>query len=70
MTEYAMLILRTSDGLTDDGFTKRFGRGIPEDIKDKMKSLTAKGLCEEIKGGIRLNKRGLDYANEAFMEFL
>ena len=70
MTEYAMLILRTADGLTEEGFSKRFGRDIPEGIKEKMDSLVAKGLCEEIRGGIRLNRHGLDYANEAFMEFL
>lgn len=70
MAEYAMLILRTSDGLTEEGFMERFGRDIPEDIKERMRGLVAKGLCEEIRGGIRLNRHGLDYANEAFMEFL
>ena len=70
MAEYAMLMLRTSDGITEEGFQGRFGRTIPEAIRAKMRSLTDKGLCEEIKGGIRLSRRGLDLANEAFMEFL
>lgn len=70
MTEYAMLMLRTSSGLTDEGFIKRFGRTIPEDIRKIMKILVDRKLCDSIDSGIRLSRYGLDYANEAFMEFL
>ena len=70
MAEYAMLMLRTMDGITEEGFKARFGKSIPDDIKSKMRRLIDKGLCEKIKGGICLSRKGLDLANEAFMEFL
>ena len=38
--------------------------------EDFMRRLIDKGLCKKIKGGICLSRKGLDLANEAFMEFL
>lgn len=70
MTEYAMLMLRTSDGVTSEGFEKRFGSGIPDDIRERMDALVSRGLAERIDGGIRLSHKGLDLANEAFREML
>ncbi len=70
MIEYAMLMLRTSDGITDIGFGNRFGKSIPSDIKNKMEDLVQKGLAERIDGGIRLSSHGLDLANVAFREML
>ena len=70
MIEYAMLMLRTSDGITDIGFGNRFGKSIPSDIKNKMEDLVQKGLVERIDGGIRLSSHGLDLANVAFREML
>ncbi len=70
MIEYSMLMLRTSDGITDIGFGNRFGKSIPSDIKNKMEDLVQKGLAERIDGGIRLSSHGLDLANVAFREML
>jgi len=70
MNEYAMLMLRTSAGITEEGFSVRFGCPIPGYLLDKMKILVDKGLCERSGSGIMLSRYGLDYANIAFMEFL
>ena len=70
MIEYAMLMLRTSDGITDMGFGNRFGKKIPSEIRKKMEDLVRKGLAERIEGGIRLSSHGLDLANVAFREML
>lgn len=70
MTEYAMLMLRTEDGITNEGFRRRFAMDIPVTIREKMDSLVQKKLCERTDDGIRLSRYGLDYANIAFMEFL
>lgn len=73
MAEFMILGLRLTDGISPDEFEERFGASLQAEYGDKLEKLVGKGLLECVShDGIRyrLTRRGLDFANEAFMEFI
>ena len=61
-TEYALLRLRLTEGLTEAGFFSRFGHGIPEEWRRQAAALPA-GLVTADAAGIRFSRRGFLVSN-------
>ena len=70
MYDYVMMGLRLLEGLDVDEFERLFGRGFFSVFGEKVARLTALGLLEATRGGIRLTRRGLLLANEVLVELL
>lgn len=73
MSEFMMLGLRLTEGISPDEFEERFCASLQAEYGDKLEKLIGKGLLECVNdNGIRyrLTRFGLDFANEAFMEFI
>lgn len=70
MHEYMMLSLRTSKGIDLDYFKKRFHKSNLEEFSKIIVSNINSGLLIEEDGYIRLTSKGLDFANQVFMDFL
>ncbi|MCR5803982.1 MAG: radical SAM family heme chaperone HemW [Clostridia bacterium] len=68
--EYIMLMLRTSGGPDKKEFHDRFGKDIFEEYKEETDKLSSQGLITSDDDGFRLTKKGLDFANLAFEEFI
>ena len=68
--EYVMLMLRTSGGPDRKEYRERFGKDILEEYKGEIDKLSSQGLITSDEYGFRLTKKGLDYANIAFGEFI
>lgn len=68
--EYVMLMLRTSCGPDKKEFLDRFGKDIFEEYNKEIDELIAQGLITSDENGFRLTKKGLDFANLAFEEFV
>lgn len=79
MSEYMILGLRLTEGVSSKEFEERFGEK-PEDIYgDELKKLTARGLLTAEPGGkcrcdsdtrYKLTRLGFDLANAVFVEFI
>ncbi|MBR3289165.1 MAG: coproporphyrinogen III oxidase, partial [Clostridia bacterium] len=62
LTEYAMLRLRLTEGLTEAGCRAKFGVGIPAEWRRRAERLSAAGVvCDET--GIRLTRQGFLLSN-------
>ncbi len=61
--EYAMLRLRLTKGLTEQGIRERFGFALPEAIRRAAQPFARRGLlvCDE--AGVRLNPKGFLVSN-------
>ncbi|MGE5613755.1 MAG: radical SAM family heme chaperone HemW [Bacillota bacterium] len=73
MSEYMILGLRLTDGVSPDEFEERFGEQLQDVYGSQLEKLAGKGLLERVdRNGVRyrLTRRGLDFANQAFMEFI
>lgn len=70
MFEYIMLALRKIEGLREDAFYLRFGRGVYEIYSEAIKGLKGLDWLEETPGSLRLNERGMDMQNEALLLFM
>ena len=70
MHEYAMLMLRTSEGVCFSEFLRRFGKDLTEVFGKEIEKNVSDGLLEEDDVGIRLTDKGLDLANIVFEDFL
>ena len=68
--EYAMLMLRTSDGIDAGEFKRQFGKDLKEVFSQEIEKDKKAGLLEEDTKGIRLTEKGLDFANIVFEDFL
>lgn len=68
--EFMMLGLRLVDGVFQAEFKSRFGSDMFEKYGDKIEALSQKGLLESNGKCIRLSTKGLDLANQVFMEFV
>lgn len=70
MREYAMLAFRLAEGFSAEKFKKRFGIAHP--FSAELINLAQRDLITEIdsKKLYRLTPKGLDLANQVFMEFL
>ena len=69
MNEYMMLGFRKISGPDGRVFKKRFGCYYHDKFKDKLEMLASKGLIT-FNENARLTKKGLDFANEVFREFV
>lgn len=70
MKEYAMLMLRTSEGPSSAEFKRRFGKDLHSTFRKQIETLEDQGLIDSDDKGFRLTKKGLDLANLAFEEFI
>ncbi len=70
MHEYAMLSLRTSKGIDTDEFKRRYGKSVYDVFDKEIVSNISKGLLIENEKNIKLTSKGLDLANQVFMDFL
>ncbi len=70
MHEYAMLMLRTTDGIDRRIFSQKFGVDAGEVFECAIKENLARGWLETSGGRIRLTAEGLDFANAVFADFL
>ncbi|HHW01533.1 MAG TPA: oxygen-independent coproporphyrinogen III oxidase [Thermoanaerobacterales bacterium] len=68
--EFCFLGLRLIDGLDKEAFKERFGKDIHQIYGAAIEKLSASGLIEENDRHLKLTSRGLDLANEVFIEFL
>ena len=65
-----LLGLRLIAGVEADSFQKRFGICLEERFQAEVRSTLDRGLLERTETGFRLTRRGLDLANQVFMEFV
>ncbi len=79
MQEYFLLGLRLREGVSEAAFRLRFEEGIPFTLLEKLRRLSAEDLLVEGKAsgaeGVagstwRLSRKGLDFGNEVFREFV
>lgn len=70
MSEYMLLGLRLIDGVSLEKFRERFNQNIPDAFKESINMLSQKGLVMNDRGIVKLTSKGLDLANEVFMEFV
>ncbi len=70
MSEFFVLGLRKTDGVSRQEFVHRFGCDIPLNLRVKLDELRGKGLLIAEAGGWRLSDFGLDVANIVWEEFL
>lgn len=72
MEEYMFLGLRITEGVSDEGFQKRFGCSYTDVYRDVIEKFVADGLLEynELRKMLKLTKQGLDVANYVMCEFL
>lgn len=68
--EYIMLSLRLREGLTKEGFEKRFGEKIPEGIFEKARRLEKAELLSITEKGISLTKKGFLLSNSIITDLL
>lgn len=70
MNEFAMLGFRLIDGIDVREFKDRFGVDFIEHYREKIDYLTDQGLVKTYGYNISLTRKGLDFANLVFMEFI
>ncbi|MDI9490323.1 MAG: radical SAM family heme chaperone HemW [Clostridiaceae bacterium] len=70
MQEYVMLAFRLSEGFSPQKFNRRFGQEHP--FTSELDHLLKQGLIyfDPIRMSYRLTERGLDFANQVFIEFV
>lgn len=68
--EYAMLRLRLTEGLREDLLSRRYGYGIPDEMRRVAQQLAGYGLLEQDKGGIQLTRKGFLLSNAVIAELL
>lgn len=68
MEEYVMLRMRLSEGLTEKGMKVRFGKGIPNALREKASSpvISPYLICDDC--GIRLTRKGMLVSNAIICE--
>ncbi|GBD12802.1 Oxygen-independent coproporphyrinogen-III oxidase-like protein YqeR [bacterium HR24] len=70
MSEFLIMGLRLSEGVSLEEFRRRFGRELLEAFAGPVTELSDLGLVEERDGRLRLTRRGLLLANEVFVRLL
>ena len=68
--EYMILKLRLLEGVNIAEAYEKFGVDVYKKFEKEIKKLVGKGLLEEAEDNIRLTKKGLDYANIVWEEFI
>lgn len=70
MSEFMMMGLRMTEGISEEDFLKRFGKSITEVYEKKLKNFLKCGLILHKEGKYYLSRRGLDVSNSIMCEFL
>lgn len=77
MSEYMILGLRLIDGINSKDFERRFDEDLWKVFGEQLEKLAVRGLiviepaaCQENGENVRLTDKGLDLANQVFMEML
>lgn len=70
MEEFCFLALRTAAGISREKFRQKYAAGLEEIFGGVMGKLEEQGLLSSDDEGIRLTKRGMQYGNAVFREFL
>jgi len=70
MHEYPFLKLRTCEGISKSEFNQKFGVSIDEVFKSAIEKNVQSGMLENTEDAIRLTRKGFDFANSVFMDFL
>ena len=70
MEEFMYLGLRMSDGVCEKDFYHEFGKNLEEVYGKRISKLINDGLLEKIENRYRLTKKGIDYGNYVFSQFL
>lgn len=68
--EFIILGLRLTWGICTNEFKERFGKDIFQLFSTQINKLLNNRLIEIVEGHIRLSSKGLDLANEVFVEFM
>lgn len=69
-TEYAMLVLRLTEGLTEFKVQERFGHGIPKDLRKKSQFFVNHGLIFADDKALKLTREGFLLSNTVLAEIL
>ncbi len=70
MEEFMFLGLRKMNGISSEGFTKRFGVSCRQVYGSVIDRFVTEGLLEESGEGLRLTEKGIDVSNVVFSEFI
>ena len=70
MKEYVLLSLRKIEGVNIEAFKNKFNENSIEIFKGEIDKLINENLIENVDGYIRLTSKGLDLANQVWMEFI
>jgi len=70
MSEFMIMGLRLIEGVSEESFRERFGTDLYDVFGDAIERLTGRNLIEKKGNFIRLTEKGLDLANQAFIEFI
>lgn len=68
--EYMMLGFRTRSGVGEQAFFKRFGMPVGSAFREELQKEMDAGLVEFDEGTYRLTERGVDLANQVFMDYV
>ena len=70
MSEFMILGLRLTKGVSVDEFRERFGRKLTDVYGREIDRFKSEGLLIEEAGYIRLTEQGLDLANHVMQAFI
>ncbi len=70
MSEYMILRLRLVEGVLSKDFEQRFGVALSTKYSKQIERLVSSGLADFNGNKLRLTQKGLDLANQAFVEFI
>jgi oxygen-independent coproporphyrinogen-3 oxidase len=70
MSEHMILGLRLTKGIETESFKKKFGVELTSVYGKQIEKLEAAGLTDFDGVSLKLTKKGLDLANQAFVEFI
>ena len=70
MQEYVMLGLRKIEGISIESFYEKFGKSVEDIFENELNKLLSLGLIEKKDNYIRLSKKGINFANIVWAEFV
>jgi len=70
LSEFVILGLRLTEGISTLEFREKFGCDISDVYGRQLTELTERGLIEQSGSNIMLTSKGLDLANQVFVEFV
>ncbi len=70
MREFMMLSFRTRNGVSERAFLERFGKSLGSVWGEELVKEQAAGLVVHVSGAYRLTEKGVDLANQVFMDYV